>query len=97
MTKKIWARAHGRSGFTELQLRLITVLIEAGRPGMCRTEVISEVYRDDPEGGPDQDIAVIEYLRRKVNRRLKPYGIVIASIRKQNGERPYWRFEKEGR
>jgi hypothetical protein len=57
--------------------RLVSLLLR--RP-MTRKDLAAEVYADDPDGGPDNDLAICQ-LVHQARLQLKPQGYTIVSDR----------------
>lgn len=60
-------------GLTEHQRKIFDTFAAAGRAGLSRDEAITQVYADDPAGGPDSR-NVMSVQTYYINKKIKQFG-----------------------
>jgi hypothetical protein len=76
-----------RGVLTVQQRRLFDIVMRAGQAGITTPEIMSLLYGDDPDGGPDS-LHIVSVLALQIRKRIEPFGITIVG-RSGNGSGYY--------
>jgi hypothetical protein len=84
---------HLTDALSPLQASLLSVLRQK-KLGINTSRLAGIVYGDDPNGGPLEPEAAIRSLKKKLERRLRPYGWRIGFLKGGNGVGSTWKLER---